>query len=47
MVRLDSAIYVQPDGTKVAYFVFENEIPSATNVTVRIKKNVSPLSVQL
>jgi len=43
VVRLDSAIYIQPDGTKVAYFVFENEIPSATNITVRLKKDASSL----
>lgn len=46
VARLDSAIYVQPDGTKIAYFVFENEIPTATNITVRIRKNYQPISVQ-
>jgi hypothetical protein len=37
-VRIDSAIYSQTDGSKIVYFVFDKQIPEATNITVRIQK---------
>ncbi len=39
--RLDSAIYLQPDGTKIVYFVFENKLKTDTNVTVNVQQTVT------
>ncbi len=43
--KIDSAIYVLKNGSKLAYFVFENEIAGDANVTVKIKKTVAGLPV--
>ncbi len=38
--KIDSAIYMLENGSKLAYFVFQDEIVGDVNVTVKIKKAI-------
>lgn len=43
--RIDSAIYIQPDGTKVVYFVFEDKLKADANISVDIQKSNSTSNI--